>query len=159
MQVNYSDNILIAELVPLTTYVFYVRAWYGINQTAIYESDGIHLDFTPPEISRSERPKEVRNMEDLRDIDFITQNHSVCVSWKYVFRDGQSNISDYTVMIGTNRGFSDVTWLTVPATVTEVNITDLSLKEGIQYWTTVKATNLAKLFSYSHSDGFWVCIY
>ena len=141
---------------PLVAYVFHIRAWYNPNQYSNYISDGIYFDETAPEISRSERPVEVRSEYDLRDIDFIDQNDSLTVSWKYVFRDAQSNITNFTVMIGSDIGKADIKTLEYPGFINIAIVKELSLKEGVRYFTTVKATNAAGLFSYSHSDGFEV---
>ncbi|XP_070573776.1 uncharacterized protein [Ptychodera flava] len=85
-------------------YVFYVKAWYDDMRYAIFTSDGIKPDNTPPAISTSRKVKDVLDLEKLVDIDFSTSQTYIGISWRNVFSDRDSDIREFSVSIGTHVG-------------------------------------------------------
>ena len=143
-------------LQPRTKYVFYVRAWYDEAHVAEYISEGILIDGTSPEISRSTYVKELSRWSANKDIDFTTETSYVIATWNGVFRDAQTGILRFVVKLGSRWGSSDIVVKEFSGATDKVNITNLSLEAGKQYYTTVEAFNQAGLHSVSHSDGFMV---
>ena len=149
--------ILIAEyLHPSTEYIFYVRAWYDHNHVAEYTSNGIKIDGTSPEISRSKSVKELESWTSTSDMDFTKETSHVIVTWKGVFRDAETRLSRFVVSLGTRIGSHDTIIREYPGDVDKANLTSIRLSVGKHYFTTVEAFNEAGLHSLSHSDGFWV---
>ena len=147
---------LSVKLSPHTSYIFYVRAWYSEDEFALFTSDGIQIDGTSPELSRSKVLKELQSTTSSKDIDFLKQSSTVTLTWDGVFRDSQSDIVEYIVYIGTNKGAKNVYRNSYNGNVTTTTITGLNLLENQDYHTTVTAVNKAGLSSISHSDGFIV---
>ncbi|XP_070570802.1 uncharacterized protein [Ptychodera flava] len=151
----------IGSLEPLVDYVFYVKAWYSDDTYAIFQSDGITADFSPTEISKSRKVKEVSDFSKLVDIDFTTSTSDIRVSWKGVFRENEGDINNFAVSLSTHIGGEDISTFTdtvVQGSELKVQLQGLQLQQGIRYFCNVRAHNLAGLYSTASSDGFVVDI-
>ncbi|XP_070573739.1 uncharacterized protein [Ptychodera flava] len=140
-------------------YVFYVKAWYDDMRYAIFTSDGIKPDNTPPAISTSRKVKDVLDLEKLVDIDFSTSQTYIGISWRNVFSDRDSDIREFSVSIGTHVGGEDVisySTNTQPPDEYKVMLTGLNLQPGFKYFSNVKVVNNAGLTSIASSDGFMI---
>ncbi|XP_002736788.1 uncharacterized protein LOC100378079, partial [Saccoglossus kowalevskii] len=145
-------------LEPNVIYVFYVKAWYNSDTYAIFQSDGMESDSTPPAVSTSRKVKDVVDLNNILDIDFTTSTNSVGVSWRNVFID-VGGIAHFSVSLSTYIGGEDVSSFnsnTVTNSVFEVQLTSLSLLEGVKYYSNVRAINNAGLYITASSDGFIV---
>ncbi|KAI0220739.1 hypothetical protein LSAT2_027792 [Lamellibrachia satsuma] len=147
-----SSRLTGVTLVQQTLYVFYVRAWYNNATYAIYRSDGVRVDATPPEVSRSVRVKEVTGGNS--DVDFIESGSSLTVSWEGVFNDVQSaGTLEYVVRLGTTSGSGDVATEKVDGSLTQHTFSGLILREGETFFSSVTAVNGAGLVAAAYSDG------
>ncbi|XP_077997650.1 uncharacterized protein LOC144450798 isoform X2 [Glandiceps talaboti] len=146
-------------LEPLVEYVFYVKAWYNDVKFAIYQSDGIMTDYSPPEISKSRKVKDVIDILKLVDTDFTTSTSSIGVSWKFVFRDDHSDIDYFAVSLSTQPAGEDISAYSLTHKTNSefsVQLSGLQLQSGTRYYSNVRAYNLAGLYSTAVSDGFMV---
>ncbi|XP_070573756.1 uncharacterized protein [Ptychodera flava] len=140
-------------------YVFYVKAWYDGMTYAIFTSDGVKSDYTPPAVSKSRKVKDVDDLDKLVDIDYLTSTSSIGISWKNVFTEADSVIEYFSVSIGTHVGGDDIQSFEeniVAANIFKVMLTGLNLQPGIKYYSNVKAVNSVGLESITSSDGFVV---
>ncbi|XP_072034094.1 uncharacterized protein [Amphiura filiformis] len=143
-----------------TKYYFFVRAWFNEGTYAVYRSDGVTPDVSPPQIKkqRAVRVKDVHSGDDENDIDVTTNPNESTVSWQNVFTDG-SQIDHFEVALGTVpegenvRTFSDHIQ---PASAMNLMFSDLDLVVGQRYFCSVRAYNKAGLHSIQSSDGFLV---
>ena len=138
------------------TYVFYVKAWYDIDSYAVFQSDGIQVDSTAPEVSDSNSVIEVEDAASNADVDFTTSSRRITIKWKNVFRDGQSPLDHFDVAIYSNKRFSVIANQTVEANLREAMFTSLSLTQGEHYVSLVAGCNKVGLCTEVSSDGFLV---
>ena len=141
---------------PHINYVVYVRVWYDANSYAVYVTDGVETDSSPPQLSRALKVTELQSASGHKDIDFQTSASSVTVSWRGVFRDSQVSIQRYIVSVSKSLGGRDVAEKDVTSTVTQTTLDGLSLDMDDVYYSTVVAYNKAGLFKSAYSDGFKV---
>ncbi|CAH1783332.1 unnamed protein product, partial [Owenia fusiformis] len=138
-------------------YIFYVRAWYNDSTYAVFQSDGITIDITPPMVSRIRHVEESDDAIVRFDKDFTSNVDSIGVSWTGVFSDEESGISHYLLGIGTALQDDD-TLKFLRQTKTSARLTELSLTPGQKYYTTVIAVSNTGLETSKVSDGFTVDI-
>ena len=139
------------------TYVFYVKAWYDSNSYIIYQSDGVQVDSTAPELSDSYSVIEVEDPKSLADVDFTT-SHAITIMWRNVFRDSHSPMDHFDVLIYSDQMLSVISKDTVEGDVDELLFTGLSLTQGEHYISVVTGCNKADLCIQAVSDGFVVSI-
>ncbi|XP_070572874.1 uncharacterized protein [Ptychodera flava] len=140
-------------------YVFYVKSWYDETEYAVFASDGIRSDGTPPGVSTSRKVKDVLDLDTLVDTDYSSSTSSIGVSWKSIFSEADSEIRYFSVSIGTHVGGEDIQSFgenIVASNEFEVKLDGLTLQPGIKYYSNVKAVNSAGLVSIASSDGFLV---
>ena len=137
-------------------YVVYVRAWYDANSYAVYKTDGVEMDSSPPELSRAIKVTELQSPSGNKDIDFQTSTSNVTVSWRGVFRDSQAAIQRYVASVSKNLGGRDVAEKQLTSSVTQITLDGLSLDMNDIYYSTVVAYNEAGLLKSAYSDGFKV---
>ena len=141
---------------PHIKYVVYVRVWYDADSYAIYVTDGVETDSSPPQLSQALKVTELQTASGHKDIDFQTSASSVTVSWRGVFRDSQVSIQRYVVSVSKSLGGRDIAEKEVTSTVTQMTLDGLSLDMDDVYYSTVVAYNQAGLFKSAYSDGFKV---
>ena len=113
----------------------------GGGSSAVGSSDGISVDFTPPDVPAV-----------VDDGDFISNLHSVHVAWSG--GDAESGIAKYEYSVGTAAGETDVKGWTSAGTALEASIAGLNLTNGKTYYVNVRATNGAGLTGeVGSSDG------
>ena len=137
-------------------YLVYVRAWYDADSYAVYVTDGVKTDSTPPNLSRSYKVAELQSDASTSDVDFRTSTSNVTVTWRNVFRDTNAAIERYAVSVSKKLGGRDVTEKQVTSSVTKTTLTGLMLDTRDVYYCTVVAYNEAGLFRAAYSDGFSV---
>jgi len=139
-----------------TNYMLYVRAWYDANSYAVYMTDGVQTDSSPPELSRASKVTEQRSFTSSSDVDFTTSKTNVTLSWSGVFRDSHAAIRRYVAAISRHLGGRDVAEKQLASTVTQTVLSGLTLDVSCMYYSTVVAYNDAGLFRSAYSDGFKV---
>ena len=137
-------------------YVVYVRAWYDANSHAVFVTDGVEMDSSPPQLSRAAKVKELQSPSGNKDVDFQTSTSNVTVSWNRVFRDPQAAIQRYVASVSKTLGGRDVAEKQLTSSVTQTTLDGLSLDMNDIYYSTVVAYNEAGLFKLAYSDGFKV---
>jgi len=136
--------------------MLYVRAWYDANSYAVYMTDGVQTDSSPPELSRASKVTEQRSFTSSSDVDFTTSKTNVTLSWSGVFRDSHAAIRRYVAAISRHLGGRDVAEKQLASTVTQTVLSGLTLDVSCMYYSTVVAYNDAGLFRSAYSDGFKV---
>ncbi|XP_038057739.1 uncharacterized protein LOC119729229 [Patiria miniata] len=141
------------------TYHVFIRAWYNPTTYAVFRSDGITPDITPPKIStvRGTKIKDLARSDARKDTDYLTDPNVLFISWERVFLDDA--MSHYQVSLSTYPGVEDVCQFadhTFPASVSSTQFTNLNLKSGLRYYSNVRAFNKAGLHTLKSSDGFVV---
>ena len=147
-----------AILEPHKRYKVYVRVWYDANSYAVYTTDGVQTDKTPPELSRANKVTELRSDTTHGDVDFITSTSNVTLSWKDVFRDSHAGLARYVASVSKTLGGRDLAEDTLTSNVTQTCLRGLTMDSSDKYFSTVVAFNEAGLFKAAYSDGFKVCL-
>ena len=140
-------------LKPHAKYVMYVRAWYDAVSYAVYVTDGVMTDSSPPELSRATKVTELLNITSKSDVDFTTSTSAMTLTWDGVFRDSQAAIHHYVTSISKNLGGRDVALKQLTSSVTTTTFDGLKLDAGDVYYCTVVSYNEAGLFRSAYSDG------
>ncbi|WAR31728.1 hypothetical protein MAR_034270 [Mya arenaria] len=115
-------------------YDIYVKTWYGPNKSAIFTSESIKIDQTPP--------------------NFIDWTDEISACWSGVFSEQQSHIQHYSVALGTSPNVDDVFASANMGLKTNISIGNLTLEHAVRYYFTVTAVNTAGLHTSVSSDGF-----
>lgn len=134
-------------------YVFYVRAWYGLQDYAIFRSEGVTVDYRGPEVITGRRVRE--GAQGARDLDFSSAPSTLEVSWDGVLSAELSgNYSDLELGVGTWPGADDTYPLTplLQGQMT-ASLSGLPLEEGVAYYAILRATNELGVSHTSISDG------
>ena len=137
-------------------YIVYVRAWYDDDSYAIFASNGINTDSSPPELSRATKVLDIRSATSTVDTDFLTSTSNVTFSWKGVFRDAQSAIKRYVVSISKTFGGHNMVEKRVTSSETQTTIAGLDMSTDNIYYGTVDAYNEVNLIRTAYTDGFRV---
>ena len=140
------------------TYVFYVKVWYDSNSYIIFQSDGVQVDSTAPELSDTYSVIEVTDAQTNADIDFTASATDIVIKWINVFIDSHSDMDSFEVMIYSNKMLDVIASYQVVGGVDEVSFTGLSLIQGQHYVSKVVGCNRAGLCTEATSDGFVVGI-
>ncbi|XP_038051300.1 uncharacterized protein LOC119724354 isoform X2 [Patiria miniata] len=140
-------------------YHVFVRAWYDATTYAVFRSDGITPDITPPKIStiRGTKIKDLARSDARKDTDYLTNPSTIFISWEGVFLD--EAMSQYQVSLSTYPGGEDIRQFAdhvFPASVSSTPLTSLNLPSGLRYYSNVRAFNKAGLHTLRSSDGFVV---
>ena len=143
-------------LEPRVKYVMYVRAWYDADTYAMYVTDGLETDSSPPSLSRAMRVTDLPSNTSKHDVDFVTSTSAVSVSWRDVFRDTQAAIQRYVISVSKSLGGSDMSVVQLTSAVTQTTFDGLTLDANDVYYVTVSAFNDAGLVRAAYSDGFKV---
>ncbi|XP_022088109.1 uncharacterized protein LOC110977889 isoform X2 [Acanthaster planci] len=147
------------KLTKGTRYYFFVRAWYDADTFAVFRSDGITPDVTPPKVSMTSRfkVKDLTRPDSSRDADYLTNPSIVYIAWEGAFLDDA--MSHYEVSLSTYPGGGDVCYFSnhsVPASEFTTSLANLNLHSGLRYYANVRAFNKAGLHTLRSSDGFVV---
>ncbi|XP_078700910.1 uncharacterized protein LOC144927390 [Branchiostoma floridae x Branchiostoma belcheri] len=137
-------------------YVSYVRAWYSQTTYAIFSSDGVKLDITPPKVHSSIKVKDLMTASATVDIDYTTDSTALICGWDDVFYDTDSGIDSYEVAIGlepNDESVSPYASNKLSGETTTHQLTGLTLTEGIKYHCNIRAFNKVQLYSTASSDG------
>lgn len=150
----------VSEQFPLVhgqVYVFYVRAWYNNSQYALFESDGVTMDFSGAAINTGNQAKE-GTLTDSRDRDFSSDPMSLVIWWNNVFSSALSaNASRFEVGVGNVPGSDNIYPLTpVPAREVMATLSGLALESGETYYSMVRASDPLGMTALSISDGILV---
>jgi len=137
-----------------TTYFVNIRA-YEIdgNQSTMVTSDGLTIDFTPPEIGI---------VYDGIGTDINLSNHAATASANWTeFVDSISGIELYEYVLGSTSGSSDIIdWTDNGTSRSIIGHSGLNLQHTNWYYFSVRATDLAgNVSAVSTSDGFVIDIY
>ena len=94
------------QLTVGVVYAFYIRVWYGADQYAIFESDGITVDPQPPSIQSGPTVKEVTSTRGpFYDIDYTNSTSQIHLYWSGVFSSGTyTKIQEWRICIGETVG-------------------------------------------------------
>jgi hypothetical protein len=136
-------------------YAFYIRVWYGANQYAIFESDGVTIDPQPPSIYSGHRVKEVTSRSgSFYDIDYTQSTSPIHVYWSGVFSpDTRSSIREWRICLGETTGVCTVYSDVLKTNSSVWTLPRLTLTPGIRYFSTVTAISPIGLETSSTSDG------
>ena len=134
-----------------------MRVWYDANSYAVYTTDGVQIDKTPPELSRANKVTELRSGITRGDVDFITSTSNVTLSWQGVFRDSHAGLARYVASVSKTLGGRDLAEETLTSNVTQTCLHGLMMDSSDMYFSTVVAFNEAGLFRAAYSDGSKVC--
>ncbi|XP_022103276.1 uncharacterized protein LOC110986013 isoform X2 [Acanthaster planci] len=140
-------------------YHVFVRAWYDMNTYAVFKSDGITPDVTPPKVStvRGTKVKDLASPGASKDTDYLTDPTMVFISWEGVFLD--EAMSHYLISLSTYPGGEDILRFAdhiFSANGSFAQFTGLDLQSGLRYYGNVRAVNKAGLHTLKSSDGFVV---
>ncbi|KAL4218491.1 hypothetical protein ACF0H5_023225 [Mactra antiquata] len=138
-------------------YVVYTRVWFSTDTYSEYTSTPITVDQSAPAIRRGQNVKD-SDITCTKDFDVIDWNDTITACWKNVFSEKQSQITHYTLKMGTSRNADDILSLTNVGLSTSYTMTNLSLLQDTKYFFTVTAFNNVGLYSVTTSDGFIVDI-
>ncbi|CAC5378366.1 unnamed protein product [Mytilus coruscus] len=94
--------LLKTQLTHKTLYVAYVKAWTSLDEYAIFESDPVIIDHTPPVIHKKHFVLDSLLSCD-HDVDYITSNDSISACWMGVFSEDESYIKTIMVSLGTSQ--------------------------------------------------------
>lgn len=158
-KISFSINVVLyldAIIESHKRYIVYVRAWYDAKSYAVYQTDGVQTDKTPPELSRAKKVTELLSDTSRGDVDFITSTSNVTMSWQGVFRDSHAGIARYVTSISKNLGGRDIAEVQLTSSVTQTTMYGLKLDTSDIYFSTVVAVNEAGLSRSAYSDGFKV---
>ena len=161
-----SDSTAISDILDWTsvgTDTFYTASGLSMTEGSTYyvsvrgtdmdsqvpdttTTDGVTIDMTPPVIT------EVIEGSLTADIDFQNSDTTLIIAWSG--SDTASGISEYEYALGTTAGdTSTVNW-TDAGINTDVTITGLSLTEGVTYYASVRAFDMAgNLSDVTSGDG------
>ncbi len=119
-----------------TTYYVSVRATDWMNNiSGTTTSNGITLDTSNPVVT-------VPNEGGVGvDYDFQNSLSDIIISW--TGSDGTRSLSNYEYAIGLTEGGTETTLWTDNGTSTDVTVTGLALTEGITYYASVRAIDMA----------------
>ena len=148
--------VLGLELESHVKYIVYVRAWYDADSYAMFASNGLNTDPSPPELSRATKVLDLGSAASTVDADFLTTTSNVTFSWKGVFRDAQSAIKRYVVSISKTPGGLGVAKKHVTSVATQTTIGGLDMSPDDVYYGTVDAYNMANMLRTAYTDGFKV---
>eukprot|EP00040_Diaphanoeca_grandis_P037916 m.251430 g.251430 ORF g.251430 m.251430 type:complete len:3511 (-) comp33895_c0_seq1:293-10825(-) len=144
-----------------STYVVHLRVWTGVDKYKDFQTDGVEIDVTPPQLSSRIRVREVGSQTH-NDIDLSASLTAVDVRWDapedadaLVLFD-TAGLKSFEIGVGSQRGSTDVRELKGLEVVGHANLTSLKLTPHHKYYTTVVAHNKAGLTSRATSDGFYV---
>ncbi|XP_052789886.1 uncharacterized protein LOC128224179 [Mya arenaria] len=134
-------------------YDIYVKTWYGPSKFAIFTSESIKIDLTPPNVRRGRYI--IEGMDDCStDLDFIYWTGQISACWSGVFSEQQSDIHHYLVALGASPNVDDVFKSENMGLKTNISIGNLTLEHAVRYYFTVTAVNTAGLHTSVSSDGF-----
>ncbi|XP_062589946.1 uncharacterized protein LOC134251560 [Saccostrea cucullata] len=132
-------------------YILYIRAWVSESEFAIFTSNSLLIDFTPPQVRLGRAV--IESVDDCRnDVDFIGTLRLFKVCWQKLFSEGQGHIVNYDISGGT-RPYGDdfISRRSVHlSTSLDVNQTMIA---GTTYYFTIFAKNNMGLETAAVSDG------
>ena len=158
-KIFFSINVVLyldAILESHKRYNVYVRARYDAKSYAVFQTDVVQTDKTPPDLSRASKVTELLSGTSHGDVDFITSTSNVTMSWQGVFRDSHAGIARYVAPISKNLGGRDIAEVQLTSSVTQTKMYGLKLDTSDMYFSTVVAVNEAGLSRSAYSDGFKV---
>ena len=135
------------------SYVFHVRAWYNFTHYTVFQSTGITVDVSGPQVVAGGRLREGGS----GDIDYSANQTNIGVSWGGVFIQELSGVhSSYEIGIGDTPGMDNVvSFSPVPSAQTTATLTG-SFSHGRRYYSSLRATSPLAVTVDSISDGFIV---
>ena len=155
---NISSAIFsINPLYPLVdgeTYAVYVRGWLNFTHFTVFESDGVIVDTSGPQVIPGGR---VREGGSGTKVDHTANQTTIEVSWNGVFISQPSAAhSSYQIGIGDVPGSDNVIRFSLaPPGFSSASLSG-QLSHGRRYFTTLRATGPHSLITDSISNGFIV---
>ena len=150
-----NTNVTVSQLLTNgTTYYVNIRAYDIVeNQSTMVSSDGLTIDFTPPEIG-------IVFDGNRTDINLSNDAATVSANWTG-FVDSLSGIELYEYVLGSTSGSNDIIDWTENGTSSSVlGYSGLNLQHAEWYYFSVRATDLVgHVSAVSTSDGFVIDIY
>ena len=150
-----NTNVTVSQLLTNgTTYYVNIRAYDIVeNQSTMVSSDGLTIDFTPPEIG-------IVFDGNRTDINLSNDAATVSANWTG-FVDSLSGIELYEYVLGSTSGSNDIIDWTENGTSSSVlGYSGLNLQHAEWYYFSVRATDLVgNVSAVSTSDGFVIDIY
>ncbi|XP_067670383.1 uncharacterized protein [Haliotis asinina] len=137
-----------------TEYIIYVKAWYDFSKFAVFQSDSILVDHTPPTVQRAKSPLD-SDASCKMDMDFFDSSQTIVACWEGVFNDAQTSLKGFEMWLGTSPEGDDIIKPKSMGKNTSYTISSL-LESGTKYFVSIRATNLAGLQTTAVSDGFVV---
>jgi len=133
------DTFAIDSNLSLTdgmTYYYNIRAIDNVgNVSGIVSSDGITIDLTPASINYV--------YEGSLESDRNYQNSDTTMFLVWGKADDASGIKKYEYALGTSSGGIDILYWTDAGTDTSMTISQLSLNEGVTYYGSIRAEDMA----------------
>lgn len=139
------------------SYVFYVRAWFNSSHYAVFESSGITVDTSGPQVAAGGRVREA-GWGGPADSDYTANQTQIQLSWSGVFLNTLSGAhSTYQIGIGDTPGSDNVVpFASVSSGETSATLSGLRLAHGRHYYSTVQASSPLNVLLTSISNGFTV---
>ncbi|KAK7496758.1 hypothetical protein BaRGS_00011967, partial [Batillaria attramentaria] len=133
-------------------YTLHVRMWLSFTENVTYISPPVLVDHIPPQIRRGRAVLE-SDVTCSVDVDYFTTEPTITACWDGVFRDSQSQITEYQVWVGTSAYADDHIQKNLVSLNTNWTFPTAGLEQGTRYYVTVRAVNDAGLMTTAVSDG------
>ncbi|KAK7496776.1 hypothetical protein BaRGS_00011985 [Batillaria attramentaria] len=133
-------------------YILHVRAWLSSHEHVTFISSPVMVDHTPPQVRRG-RAVIDSDVTCSVDVDYVTTEPSVTACWDGVFRDAESQITQFEVWFGTSVYADDHVQKFHVGLNTSWSFPTSGLERGTRYYVTVRAVNGAGLMTTAVSDG------
>ena len=140
------------KIQPKQRYHVTVRATNRIKLVNTVTSDGILIDPSPP----SATPQRILDGTQRYDLEYSNQQFQYQGHWEGAFNEGESNVVEYRVGLGTSRNLHDVYAIKSVGQETEATLTGIVLESGKVYYLFVIGCNSVGLCSNGSSDGILV---
>ena len=139
-----------------TSYVFHVRAWLNSTHYSVFQSSGITVDVSGPQVVAGGRIRE-GGLGEETDMDFSANQTHVEVSWNGVFLSELSGAhSSYQIGIGDAPGSDNVVTFSPVASFQTSAVLSALFSHNRRYYSTLRASSPLGVVVDSISDGFTV---
>ncbi|XP_046571088.1 LOW QUALITY PROTEIN: uncharacterized protein LOC124279320 [Haliotis rubra] len=129
-----------------------VKAYNKVSLTAFITSHALEVDTTPPSVGHVFDGRSSASSAEMKDEDYITRMEDMGAHWEG-FSDPHSAVSHFLVKVGTCAGCEDTVTEFDAGASTDVVFHHIMFAEGVRYYVTVTACNMAGLCSSATSDG------
>ncbi|XP_067680773.1 uncharacterized protein [Haliotis asinina] len=129
-----------------------VKAYNRVSLTAFITSRALEMDTTPPTVGQVFDGRSSASSEEVKDEDYIIKTEDMGAHWEE-FSDPHSTVSHFLVKVGTCSGCEDTVAEFDAGARTDVVFHHMIFTDGVRYYVTVTACNMAGLCSSATSDG------